>query len=319
VDANGEMVNLYAERMLPPDAMAAYYERHYQKTVGGFAAAFRRRAESDRPVSSHTFSKEQQRSDYFRDVMDPLDACHILYGVLRDGGRAFAQISFYRGKDDRPFDSDSATTLGSLLRYLSTGLSHAVAEHAREEDSNVVEEGVGIVGLDGQTISAPDSWMRMLRLAALSEVSPRNARKEGEAVEDLLQRICARLTMQREKTTGAQLTQDSAWGRFSFKAYRLPDRRARRADQVAVLIRREELQALSLVRGTGGAPLSAQQREAALLLAQGKSNREIAEKLALSLNTANYHVKQVFAKLEVNERGAVAGKLLRLAQAAAGC
>jgi DNA-binding NarL/FixJ family response regulator len=64
------------------------------------------------------------------------------------------------------------------------------------------------------------------------------------------------------------------------------------------------------------AELSPQQREVALLIAAGRSNREIAEDLGLSFNTASSHVKQVYARLEVNERSAVAQKLLQLAQLA---
>ena len=54
----------------------------------------------------------------------------------------------------------------------------------------------------------------------------------------------------------------------------------------------------------------------ALLIVAGKSNREIADDLGLSFNTASSHVKQVYARLDVNERSAVAQKLLHLAQSA---
>ena len=84
---------------------------------------------------------------------------------------------------------------------------------------------------------------------------------------------------------------------------------------MGLLIRREEPRSLSLVRGTGMAALSPQQREVALLIAAGRSNREIAQDLGLSFNTASSHVKQVYARLGVNERSAVAQKLLHLAQA----
>jgi DNA-binding NarL/FixJ family response regulator len=110
---------------------------------------------------------------------------------------------------------------------------------------------------------------------------------------------------------------NSAWGRFSVRAFRLPDAKGRRAEQIGLLIRREEPRSLSLVRGTGLSELSPQQREVALLLARGKSNREIADELGLSFNTASYHVKQVFARLDVNDRDAVGSKLLSLAQVAA--
>ena len=50
---HGEMSGLYAERMLPPELMARYYERHYQKAREGFAAAFRERASAPDPVWRH--------------------------------------------------------------------------------------------------------------------------------------------------------------------------------------------------------------------------------------------------------------------------
>ena len=71
---------------------------------------------------------------------------------------------------------------------------------------------------------------------------------------------------------------------------------------------------VSLVRGTGNSELSPQQREVALLLAQGKTNPEIAQLLGLTINTASYHVKQVYLRLQVNNREAVQEQLLRRAQ-----
>src|SRR5512138_369432 len=62
VDQAGDMTSLYAERMLPPDAMAAYYERHYQARGAQFPDAFRRRAERTDPVSKHSFSASEQNS-----------------------------------------------------------------------------------------------------------------------------------------------------------------------------------------------------------------------------------------------------------------
>jgi DNA-binding CsgD family transcriptional regulator len=93
----------------------------------------------------------------------------------------------------------------------------------------------------------------------------------------------------------------------------MPDTAGRRADQVGLLIGRTEPRALALVRGTGASGLSPQQREVALLVASGKSNHEIARALSLALNTASYHVKQVFARLKVHSRKEVERALLKLA------
>jgi DNA-binding NarL/FixJ family response regulator len=67
-----------------------------------------------------------------------------------------------------------------------------------------------------------------------------------------------------------------------------------------------------LTEGASRLDLSPQQREVALMIALGLTNAAIAEKLDVSVNTAGYHVKQVFAKLDVHDRGDVA-KVLRRA------
>src|SRR5215218_4966769 len=118
VDDQGEMAGLYAERMLSPAAMADYYSRHYHAGAEAFAAAFRRRASSASPVSSHTFTAEEQSTPYFRDVMAHRDAFHVLYAVLRDTRQhPFAQLSLYRGKDDDAFGRDERSALEELVRY----------------------------------------------------------------------------------------------------------------------------------------------------------------------------------------------------------
>ncbi len=317
VDRQGDMTNLYAERLLPPDAMAAYFEKHYAVKAKSFSDAFGRRAQSADPISFHSFSRAEQNTDYFRDVMQPLDAYHILYGILKDGTRAFAQVSLYRGSGDKPFDRASAEMLRSVLRYLATGLGASASNTAVEEAALVAEENLGIVSLTGTAISAPEGWRRSLRLAALSEVSPRHALKEHAAIELFVRQLLEELLPEQHRQPASrEAVRDTAWGRFVIRAFRLPHPQGGSADQVGLLIRREEPRSVSLVRGTGMAALSPQQREVALLLAEGKTNREIAEQLGLSLNTASYHVKQVYARLDVSERSAVASKLLHLAQAA---
>jgi DNA-binding CsgD family transcriptional regulator len=318
VDQDGEMTSLYAERLLPPDAMAAYYQRHYAVKAEGFSDVFRRRAQSADPISYHSFSQAEQNTDYFRDVMQRLDAYHVLYGVLKEGTRPLAQISLYRGKGDKPFDKASAEALRSVIRYLATGLAVNPSAQRTEDAAVVAEEDLGIVSLTGAVITGPDAWHRLLRLAALTEVSPRYAPKERELVELFVRRVCeALLSRPRNAPPLREFIHETAWGRFAIRAFRLSDPKGRRADQVALLIRREEPRSLSLVRGTARAALSPQQREVALLIVAGKSNREIADELGLSIHTASSHVKQVYSRLEVNERSAVARKLLHLAQSVA--
>ena len=58
--------------------------------------------------------------------------------------------------------------------------------------------------------------------------------------------------------------------------------------------------------------LSKREREALVHLAQGLSNREIAKRLGISINTVNKHVQQIFTKLNVRNRVQAATKAIEL-------
>ncbi|GAB5536050.1 MAG: hypothetical protein Rubg2KO_22990 [Rubricoccaceae bacterium] len=54
--------------------------------------------------------------------------------------------------------------------------------------------------------------------------------------------------------------------------------------------------------------LSPRQAEVALLLAERRSNREIADALAISIHTARHHVEAVLSRLEIS-RAEVQGRI----------
>ncbi len=62
-------------------------------------------------------------------------------------------------------------------------------------------------------------------------------------------------------------------------------------------------------RGRRAAELTARESEIADLIAEGNSNRVIAEKLVLSQRTVETHVASIFSKLEVSARGDVADQV----------
>lgn len=65
----------------------------------------------------------------------------------------------------------------------------------------------------------------------------------------------------------------------------------------------------------GGLPgLTARERQVAELITRGCSNREIADKLVLSVRTVTTHVSHIFAKLGVSSRAGIAGALVRTSQ-----
>ena len=88
---------------------------------------------------------------------------------------------------------------------------------------------------------------------------------------------------------------------------------ARRAAQVSRRLR--ELGARGIPRGprpatrSNSARLTAREVEVALLLADGLTNGEIADRLVVSSKTVDHHVSAVLAKLEVGNRRGVPAAL----------
>jgi DNA-binding NarL/FixJ family response regulator len=64
--------------------------------------------------------------------------------------------------------------------------------------------------------------------------------------------------------------------------------------------------------GTVLAELSPREREVLALVAEGRTNRQIAEALFISPKTASVHVSNILAKLEVSSRGEAAAVAHRL-------
>ncbi|HEY3832400.1 MAG TPA: response regulator transcription factor [Acidimicrobiia bacterium] len=99
-------------------------------------------------------------------------------------------------------------------------------------------------------------------------------------------------------------------------------RRSGTVDEIGDVVRRvldgERVVAPSLTESLSGAfaeidldavetngddsPLSARERELLVFLAQGRSNKEIADELSLSLATVKSHLVRMYAKLEVGTR-----------------
>ena len=104
--------------------------------------------------------------------------------------------------------------------------------------------------------------------------------------------------------------QSEAWGRFVLRAYSISDTPQAVEASIAVRIQRQEPTLLKFVDALSSLGLSPKQREVALGLAKGSSNREIAAAMGVSLNTVAYHIKQLFQRLDTHDRQQVIAKIL---------
>jgi DNA-binding NarL/FixJ family response regulator len=311
VDSRGEMRNMYAERMLPPEVMSLYFERYYDGQEASFRRAFFERAHEPDGVVATTPDAQATRSAYYNEILRKLDAHHVLYGIVREQGAALGQLSVYRSREAPAFGARERADLGSVMRYVAHGVAGGDARPDAAfafQDSD--DEAMLVTDRSGRVRHASEKGRRLLVLATTSDINPASLKSTvNERATQALRSLCAKLdsATRGDEAAPPVMTFDSRWGRHIMRAYRLHDDPGSADALIGVRIQRQEPMILRFVQAMGCLALSPRQREIALMIAQGKSNQEITEELGVSGNTVAYHIKQLFQKLDVHDRaGAIA-------------
>jgi hypothetical protein len=165
------------------------------------------------------------------------------------------------------------------------------------------DEAMLVVDRTGAIRHGSEKARRLLLLATTSEINPASLKSAvNDRAAQALKALCARLEAvdRGEDSTPPAVMLDTKWGRHLLRAYWLDDDHVSPGALIGVRIQRQEPMILRFVE--------------ALMIAQGRSNQEIAEGLAVSGNTVAYHIKQLFLKLDVHDR---AGAVERIASGSA--
>jgi DNA-binding CsgD family transcriptional regulator len=306
-DAKGSITNMYAERMLAPGMMAAYHDRHSESN---FRAQYLQRVAAAKPTSRRSVSAQEKAGAYYKEVLTALGVEHFLYGIVRHGGKVLGQLSLYRDVQALPFSDADEETLADVLHYLGEALSVPTPVPLRDLQAHTVEEGLALLDAQGTELFADGNWQRLIRLAQGGTISPANALAEVEAVPRFVLAVLSAVV----SAPHAIHQVESTWGNFAFRQHNMASREG--GEALALIVSRLAAEPVRLTAGAAALSLSPQQREVAVLVAQGHSNQNIADSMGITLNTASYHVKQVFTRLNVHERSAVAQALVKAAEAA---
>ena len=309
VDERGDFSNMYAERLLPPDQMRRYFERHYDSPDHAFRQRLLERAEARQFVTEQIVDSALENTTYYDEVLRPLGAHRLLRAIVHDRGRPLGQISLYRGRRSPRFTEVERDAVEAASRYiaqcvLGTGQSSRRGKGDSYRDSE--QEALVLCSIDGEISSASYRAYAMLSHAA---GQPINRSTISGAVERSWRTLLKRLASQLQAAgpipdAPPQLVVENVWGRFRLHAYALSE------FEMGVLIQRQEHLLVRIADAMLDLPLSAQQREVALFLAQGLTNNEIASVMGVSLNTASYHVKQLFQKIDAHDRAQVIDRIL---------
>jgi DNA-binding NarL/FixJ family response regulator len=314
VDSHGEMTSLYAERLLPASAMKLYFERYYDARESSFRREFTARVQRQEPVIAVSPSAAWEQSPYYNEVFRPLDAHHVLYGIVREQGQAIGQLSLYRPKAARAFSATQRSELCSIMPYVGHGVSQLgqrVTDWKEFLDTD--DDAVFLIGPDGDIRHLSAASQRLLALATLGKIGPDQMLSgTEEAARPVLLRLAEQLhtVLSGGEVGPPTIVLHNAWGRFVLRAYSISDSPPERHSHIAVRINRQEPMLLKFVDALSGLALSPQQRQVAVGLAKGSSNRELADALGISINTVAYHIKQLFQKLDAHDRPQMMAKVL---------
>ena len=185
-------------------------------------------------------------------------------------------------------------------------------EGAREWAARA-EEAAETVGIDGRTADA----MRARAAVALAEGDARRAATAATAAVAAAERAglpieAGRTRLLAGRALAAAGEPEGAVTELELARHELDELGAARySDEAARELRRLGRRVARRGREGGAAEgidaLSGREREVAELVAEGRTNREIAEVLFLSPKTVENHMARIFSKLDVSARAQVAG------------
>ncbi len=302
-DAHGDIANLYASHLPAPAAVATWFGPPQEpETVSRPPAAavpLRRSA----LVETCAGDDGDGRA---RPAMQPEPFCphrHLCGMVMPTGtslrrlccavhrhGAPVASLVLYRPAGTAPFSSEERIAVKAAGRYLSLNGHSLPADTGAAMYRARGEQGFLLCDPDGRVLKASANGYQLLAQASGCAVNRRTVPDELErAGRRLVRRLLAEESLQTTTVT-------NPWGLFRLRAFLDPN------GPQGVLIERIEHLLVRLIAAMWHLDLSVQQAEVLLLLAQGLCHDRIAERMGVSPNTADYHIRQLYAKLSAHTR-----------------
>ncbi len=208
----------------------------------------------------------------------------------------------YENRDKHRFGEDSVAVLRALLPSFKAGLDAIIRVGAQRAALDKSTEPLAVFDMRGREIHRNRALTRLYGVDPESELIADNATDLAGVVS-------------RTKSSGpfvpAIRTVATTTGRYELKASLLPPGLINADATVLVMVSRSVaagLPSADVLRERYG--ITRRESEIALLLAQGLSNDQIADTLFVSPHTARRHTANLFEKLGVHTRKALALRFL---------
>ena len=312
-DAQGEVSNLYARNLPAPDAMAAWFrppqEHVYSSRLPVRSIGPAHRGEPVEICADNDDDRAQAVTQpepfcphrHLCSVTAPSSAPsqRLCSAVLRQG-MAIASLMLYRSAAAAPFGSQERIAVKAAGRYLSLNGRSMPADTSAAMYRARGEQAFLLCEQDGGVIQASPNGYELLAQACGCPVNratlPGGLERAGRQLIRNLFGDAALNGSHGEAKRERPITLINPWGLFHLRVFFEP------SGPQGVLIERVEHLLVRLVEGMGYLDLSLQQGEVLLLMAQGMSHERIAERMDVSPNTADYHIRQLYLKLSAHTR-----------------
>lgn len=307
VDPQGRILNIYDGGVVDRRVLAAYandFSKHARTAYGcGFATAMR------------TLSGVQTLPDwgsgfyatgFYNIIWRSFGVHQAIQAIIREGSKpAQGALVLYRSAIDPAFSSEEKRRLADLIPYVAHALSRPRSA-ADMELEPTDERGLVVLDRKGRIQFCCAAGHRLLALVGYPKIDHAIETRDeaGIAAREILARLTARLLAIFSGRPVAPAVEHIAtpWGRIVFRAYWLDAAEDGGNGCIGVTIERHEPRLLQMWRRTAGLQLSPMQEEVCLLLVQGKSRAEIAQRLHIGESTVIDHVRKLYAKLGVGSR-----------------
>lgn len=315
VDENDDIADICAEKLLPPEVMSLYFREFYDYKAGGFRSVIARTAKRELGIDRTNRDPGFYTSDYYNLVWrEHLNAHHVMYAVIQEQGRRLGQLSLYRSPKDEPYSREEGAVLGQVTHYVAYGLTAVpICGNTKERFSDTDGTGLIIINARGEIQHVSKEGKRLLFLASYATISRQSLLSfDDDGMPPALQQIGQNL----QSIFCGLEAPPPVWnvvnsrGRFVFRAFWLDAEQKAGLGLIGVSIQHQEPLPLRLLSQLKSWPFTDQQKRVILLLSNGASYGHVASALNVTTNTANYHVRQIYDRLQVHNRDAMLDKLL---------
>lgn len=313
-DAGGDIANLYAQNVPSPAETLAWFSPRrnghaladppaqasvvlLQRQLVETCASDERELRSEQPGGAEPYCPQRHLCGMAAPPAGP--AQRLCCAVIRDGV-PFAALMLYRPATKAGFSNEERAAVKAAGRYLSLSGGTMPIDTGAAMYRASGEQALLLCEPDGRVVEASANGYALLAQACGCPINRKTVPDELErSGRQLIRRLLTEaapptLPSARNPTHAATLI--NAWGMFRFSVFAEPH------GPHGVLIERVDHLLVRLVEAMWHLDLSVQQGEVLLLLAQGLSHDRIADRMGVSPNTADYHIRQLYTKLGAHTR-----------------